>query len=182
MNVFWQTEPLTKEQFDLMTALIAAQHAVAFRENVSSNVLINAMIGSGDYCKAVAAAILTLGNLHAPIAQTMRLLGGKDPAAEAKIRLEAGKLVPGWGSSFPAEPEVWEPVAAKLKPAIIDKINAVTKTLHDAGKQINPNPSTWTAATALQLRIPTKVAPYLFIAGRLGAWSAIALNADTRRV
>jgi hypothetical protein len=182
ISVFWQQEPITQEQYELLLALFAAQHQAAYRENISSNVLVNTMIGSGDYCKAVAAAILTLGNLHAPIAQSMRLLALKDPVVEAVKRLESGKLVPGWGSWFPSEPEVWAPVRDKLTERMRGKIDAVTALLHERGKNIEPNPSTWTAATALHLRIPVTVAPWLLINGRLGAWGSIALRAAEGRV
>jgi len=130
----------------------------------------------------LAAAILTLGNLHAPIAQSMRLLGSKEPDVEARKKLDAGKLVPGWGSSFPADEQVWAPVRERLTERMRAKIDSVTALLKASGKDIEPNPSTWTAATALQLRMPVAVAPWLLINGRLGAWSAIALKANERRV
>ena len=63
-----------------------------------------------------------------------------------------------------------------------DKIDAITRYLHEKEKNIFPNPSTYTAACAIILKVPTDVAPYLLILGRLGGWSALALKANGRKV
>lgn len=166
----------THEQ--LLAALFEAHHKVCFRDNISSATIVNAMTGSGSYVQAVAAAILTLGGLHAPIVQTMRLLELYDPASEASAMLKRGQLVPGWGGSFQKDgPDpVWQPVEALLPVPMRQKLDSVTQALHAAGKRIYPNPSAYTAATAILLDIPEQLATSLLIRGRLSGWTEIAAS------
>lgn len=172
-----------------MVAVFAAHNASCDRPNVSSTAVVNAAVGSGDYTKAMATAILSIGGLHAPLAETINLLKMDDPAAGVRKCLENGWRVPGWGNSF--EKGHPDPLWADFEKLLFAdagwniKFNAITKTLHDAGKDIYPNPSAYTAACAISIGLPDNLAPYLFIAGRLSAWTAMVgncLNAPPREM
>lgn len=158
-----------------------AHHLSAFRQNVSTQVVQLVAAGSNDYTKAISAAISSVGGRHAPLSATMNLLQSVNPDAMVKRLLKDGLLVPGWGSSFnkgEADP-LWADVDSILSLNYFDlyqTIQTITRALHSAGKNIQPNPSTYTSACALALGIPAKVAPFIFITGRLSAWSEIAAS------
>ena len=181
MRAFWRETELSEAERDLLEELLAAHHQAVFRGNISSITVGNAMGGSGDYCKAIAAGILTLGAMHAPIAQTMRLLSDEDPVARAGEIINDNLLVPGWGNSFiKGEPDqMWAAVEGRIEAIsapMMQRIGYVTRYLHGIGKQVYPNPSTYTAAAALILDIPESVAPFLLIMGRLQGWTELTLR------
>lgn len=154
-----------KDAVVLEQALFKAHHEAVFRDNISSVTVINAMIGSGSYIQAIASAILTLGGLHAPIAQTMRVLSGA----------ALPERIPGWGGSFQKDgPDpLFAPVVALLPAQMNRRIDEITGVLHARGKKIWPNPSAYTAAVALVLGIREELAPYLLIKGRLAGWTQL---------
>ena len=162
----------------LQLALSKAHDISARRQNMSTVAMVNAAIGSGSYANGIAAACLSVGGVHAPLAESMALLSLDDPVAKVKQLLAAGSRVPGWGNSFikgkpdPDWLEVDRMLAADW-PDLYSKIADVTKFLHKNGKQVFPNPSTYTAAVALLVGMQPKLAAYLFIAGRLRAWTEI---------
>ena len=87
--------------------------------------------------------------------------------------------MPGWGGTFQKEDfdPLWNEVAERLMkfaPAIAARIDLITTELFQAGKKIYPNPSVYTAGTALALRVPKKLIVCLFIIGRLTAWARLA--------
>jgi citrate synthase len=176
---FWREEPFTDAERVLVDALFRAHHRSAFRENPSSVTVLNAFAGSGDLSKAIAAALLTLGAKHAPLAQTVEFLSLEDPAGMVPKMLEAGQKIPGWGGTFQKDGSdpIWTEVAQLLVtgwPAIARKVDSVTIALIGHGKYLSPNPSAYTACVALALGLQAPLAPYLFIAGRLSAWTQLA--------
>lgn len=176
MKPFWRKEPLTGTEEKLLAAVLEAHALSARRPNISRGSLLNCAAGSGDYCKSLASAILTLGGAHAPIVDTIQFIGSKRPAGLVPGILDSGKRVPGWGNSFEKghHDPAWDTVRELIQQCDLNlsiEIEAVTEALHKAGKDIYPNPSTFTAATALILRIPTPLAPWIFIRGRLDAWT-----------
>jgi citrate synthase len=179
-NPFWREEPFTDNERALLDALFLAHHRSAFRDNPSSVTVINAAAGSGDLAKAIAAAILTTGTKHAPLMATIIFLSLDDPGGMvAKIYLSAGGKIPGWGGTFQKdEPDpIWVPVQELLTshwPVIGAKLDSVTDELRRHGKILCPNPSAYTAAVAIAIGLPAPLAPYLFIAARLSAWTQIA--------
>jgi len=180
---FWRSEPLSEPEQKLLDALFAAHTKAACRENCSTVAVLNSWTGAGSYTAAIASALLTLGGAHAPVAEIMRFLGQKDPEDRALFRLATGDKVPGWGSDFvkgKPDPDWAEVDAAleKVAPGLNESIRAVTTVLHEHGKVIFPNPGAYTAATALALGIPESVAPWLFVQGRLGAWTKILMEAS----
>jgi citrate synthase len=178
MKVFWREEPLTETEQALLDACCEAHYQSSFRENISSFVLANAAVGSGSFFQSVAAALNTLGSLHGPVEAAYKVLTGE---TSAKAALHKGKRVAGWGTSFPDD-IFWKPVADQLRtnfPAIANKIDLVTGFLVSSGKHIEPNPACYTAATALALGMPARLAPYVFLKGRLDAWAKIFNTALT---
>jgi citrate synthase len=178
---FWREELLTGNETELINALFLAHHQSCYRDNISSDTLINAMVGSGDFSKAIAAAILTTGAVHAPIEDTYWFLLQAHPEKDVKKRLEADKKIPGWGGTFQKnEPDpIWHDVDQLIRrrhPDIGKILTDVTEALAENEKRIFPNPSAYTACVALALDVPPKVVTYLFIAARLSAWGHLVLK------
>jgi citrate synthase len=178
-NPFWREEPFDERERTLLDALFLAHHQSAFRDNPSSVTVINAAAGSGDLAKAIAAAILTMGAKHAPLSSTVEFLLLEDPAGMVARILEAGQKIPGWGGTFQkdASDPIWAEVARLLAanwPLLAAKLGFVSVTLRQHGKVLCPNPSAYTAAVAIAIGLPPKLAPYLFAAARLSAWVQIA--------
>jgi citrate synthase len=179
VSPFWREEPFTEPERLLLEALFRAHHRSAFRDNPSSVTAINAAAGSGDLAKAIAAAILTTGGKHAPLCATVEFLSLEDPAAFVPKMLETGRKIPGWGGTFQkdAPDPIWIPVYQLLStdwPLIASKLDSVIVTLGQHRKYLWPNPSAYTAASAIAIGLPAPLAPCLFIAARLCAWTQIA--------
>jgi citrate synthase len=176
---FWREEPFTDNERALLDALFEAHHRSAFRDNPSSVTAINAAAGSGDLSKAIAAAILTTGAKHAPLSSTVEFLLLESPALMVPNILSAGRKVPGWGGTFQKDvgDPIWAEVARLLAaswPHLAAKLGFVSVTLRRHGKALCPNPSAYTAASAIAIGLPATLAPYLFAAARLSAWAQIA--------
>jgi citrate synthase len=110
---------------------------------------------------------------------TIIFLSLDDPGGMVGKILSAGGKILGWGGTFQkdAPDPIWAPVDQLLTrhwPVIGDKLDSVTDELHRHGKILWPNPSAYTAATCITIGLPAPLAPYLFIAGRLSAWTQIA--------
>ena len=181
MKAWWRDKELTDEEAGLLTMLFTAHHKSAFRENASTVAVITAADASGDLCKAFSAGLMTLGLNHAPIEQTVNFLLLAYPPRYVEDILKSGKRVPGWGGTFQREqPDpIWSDVSLELMtmaPDLHAKISDVTVELGRLGKDIYPNPSAYTAAAAIRVGMPAKIAPYLFIAGRAAAWAQIAAS------
>lgn len=188
---FWRDEPLTAGELDLLHTLFKAHDELARRANVSTWVAVNGALSSGDFEKGIAAAILTTGGTHAPLAECFDFIVGVGillPAAQkAIIMIDQKKKVPGWGSDFAKDgPDpLLEGVHGKLieaNPAFHRLIDSVTQAMHEHGKMVWPNAGCYTAAVAVTLGIPRIVVPYLFIAGRLAAWADLILKNHGQKV
>lgn len=178
---FWREQPLSDEEVRLLSLLFKAHDASAYRPNVSSEIVVSSCIGSGEYLKAIPAAMLTLGGLHGPIIQTVSLLESTHAPEIARSILLQGKKVPGWGSSFAnaQKDPIWSEFENALRLNARDlffRIERVTDELILTGKNVYPNPACYTAAAAIVLGIPAPVAPWLFLQGRLAAWTRLALK------
>lgn len=160
----------------LLSALYAAHAESALRGNNSHQALVLAAHGSGDYLKSICAALMTVGGVHAPLLDTYDLLSCEDLPAAIHRLMALGKKVPGWGNSFvKGSPDpLWEPVRLLLldmDPRLSARIDSGTDCLHAAGKDLYPNPSCYTAAVAILTETPREISPYLFLNGRLTAWT-----------
>lgn len=176
---FWRLESLSKKEQSLFAAVLGCHGISALRENVSAQIARACAASSASYTQSLASAILSTGGIHAPIEQTMNLLNHDDPGTLVGTLLAAGYRIPGWGNDFVKgrRDDDWIPVDDIIKFGdwieVRDKLEAITKALHKAGKDIYPNPSAYTAAAALILKMPPNMAQFLFFAGRLESWSAI---------
>lgn len=178
---FWREKPLSDNESELLHLLFKAHDASVYRPNISSEMIVNAAIGSGDYGKAISAAILTLGSAHAPVSQVVSLLSAPVPHLIVREILRNGQKVPGWGSSFhPGEQDpLWVGVSESVRlndSKLFEKIERCTQEFWSAGKRITQNPGCWTGAVAVILGMSPAVAPWLFIQGRLAGWTLLALN------
>lgn len=185
MNVFWREQPLNEEEAELYQLVLEAHAKSALRSNASAQAVILAAAGSQDYYKALAAGLMTLGGSHGPIEETVnflrRLRRVEDPKFLVNDYLKRGSTIPGWGNSFAKgiPDAVWDRVDSHLQllfADVHDKLRGVTEALHAAGKELYPNPSAYTAAAAIVLGLPAQVSAYLFVAGRLAAWTQVALD------
>jgi citrate synthase len=181
MDVWWRAEPLRPEEQILLDALFRAHAESAFRPNISAVAVANAAAGSGDIAKAIIAGILTLGGKHAPLEQTFHFLALDRPSQRVFSMLEAGQKVPGWGGTWQKDgPDpLWTGVEILLRqyyPDLAFKLDEVSEELLRQGKRLYPNPSAYTAAVALTLGMPARLAVYLFIAARMDAWARIAAS------
>jgi len=178
---FWREQPFSEKEKELLGLLFQAHYQSVFRPNVSTEAVKGAALGSGDYTKSIAAALMTLGSLHAPVVQAVSLLSTDFPARIAHSILDAGQKIPGWGSSFhrgEIDP-IWKPLEAWLAvnhAEMSAKLETVSLILEGRGKKIRPNPGAYTAATAIILGMPAKLAPWLFVQGRLAGWSELFLH------
>lgn len=160
----------------LLEALYAAHDAVALRGNLSHQSLALSAIGSGDYFKAISAALLTLGGVHAPLWPTYQLLSTPNPVEHIQRLVGMGRKVPGWGNSFiKGEPDPdWHVCATMLEQENRDlsgKISMMTAALHALKKPIYPNPSCYTAAVAIHYQLDIDAVGELLVRGRLSAWT-----------
>jgi citrate synthase len=172
---FWREAPLVQEEVDLFFAVLAAHNASALRQNISAEVVRLAAAGSGNFGQSIAAGLLSLGGAHGPIekAADVLMVDGL-----AKNLLDRGERVPGWGSSFVKHgPDpIWAGVADRLEAwPVATTMLRITNLLHEHGKHIWPNAACMTAASGIVLGMPPVVMPYLFLAGRLEAWSQIVM-------
>lgn len=184
MKPFWRVEPLTNQEQQLLDAALLAHSRSAGRGNISGQVALMASIGSGNYTASLCAAMLTTGGVHAPLVQTHNLLNGNSEV-EAKRLLDSGSKVPGWGNSFikGKKDDLWlevDQIICEHFHSHWMNLESVTALVHKNGKQVFPNPSAYTAITAIILKIPAGLSPWIFFAGRLNSWSGlICFGKDT---
>jgi len=180
MKPFWlNRELMDKEQRLLQLCLEAHAKAALFNQNPSSMMVAECARGSMNFTNALMGGLLAVGGVHAPLVETWNVLVGN---WDVDNIIKNGGLVPGWGSSF--DGKEWEPVAACLNlhwPDIMRNIDLVTGKLETAGKTVKPNASTWTAAVGIALQMPPILLPWLFVTGRLDAWSIIILNVTAKK-
>lgn len=183
MNVFWRQKPLAAPQARALSLILNAHEQCAMRDNISTVTLRNAAIGSGSYTNAVAAALLTVGAVHAPLIQAYSFIAqfNPDEVGEFARHIEMGGLVPGWGSDFAKNgpDELLKPIAdciAEFFPLIDAKIQRITDELHARSKMVWPNLACYTAAVGMAIEIPLPILPWLMIQGRLAFWTRDYVN------
>lgn len=159
----------------LFDAVFEAHHQSVFRDNPSTVAFRLAYQATGSFTNALSAALATLGGLHAPLAQTYDLLSNKSPADAAYRIVKSGGKVPGWGTSF-KDDAIWQPVAEIFREDFPESwyvLQQVTDVLHGFGKNVEPNPSAFTAMTVIAFGLPKEMAAWLFVSARLDAWAAL---------
>ena len=173
--------PLNEREEELLHLVLTAHAESAFRENISSNAVAACSAGNGSWTNSIASGLLTLGGTHAPLEQSYEILASSHSLQGVKLMFEDGLRIPGWGNSFHrGEPDpLWVKVdgwLAKHRSDLHTKIQEITQFLHAAGKNIMPNPSIYTAASAIALGIPANCAGFLFLQGRLLSWTQVYLK------
>ena len=163
-------------------SIICDTHArLAFRQNASSLAVAQMANLGKSFPDAVAAACLTLGAIHAPIEACCRLWNMPDEDCRITINemATAGKLVPGWGSSFVKDLPDQELQAAhealpeKTQQRLIRLTGVVNKSLSRAQEKnvvLFPNLGLYTAIYAELLGMSPITASSLALSGRLGPW------------
>lgn len=144
-------ENLSPEQNRLLEAVAKAhQQAATTNKNVSSVTFMNVMMGSGRIENAMAAAILSIGSMHAPILEARGLyrMGQKEVV---KMQLMRGHKIAGFGNSFfktnidPAWSDVWSIIRISF-PKAAERIDELTGWMIELGKPLYPNAALFTAA------------------------------------
>jgi citrate synthase len=163
----------------LMDELMSAHYRSCFRDNASSLAVANAARSSGELTKAITAGLASLGGKHAPIEGTVRLLSANDVEAEVDKYFALGQKVPGWGGTFQQDDRdpLWITVDQMIHadwPELGNRLDAITRLLHSKGKIIFPNPSAYTACAAIIMGLSPRLAPMLFLRGRMNGWYEIA--------
>lgn len=179
---FWREKPLCIIQEGLLRAVLMAHRHSTERDNVSTVTVINAFCGSRSFPQAVAAALCTLGEQHGPVEAVYSLLFESDCVRDAvEHKLFRREKVPGFGNSFfKGVPDpLWVGVDDFLNeyfPEVAGALEEAKQAMWDNGKNVFPNPASFTACAAKALEMPRHVAPWLFIAGRLDGWAKRVLH------
>lgn len=166
------------ETAELMNLTLTA-HAVAAQNNetnVSSMAVKQAAYVGKDFQTAMAAGILTLGNIHAPVTQARHLIFATDNEG-IKQALEEGMRLPGYGNAFHKDEidPAWEGVDEFLRShwsQVHDRIHEIAGLIEEVKeKKLFPNAAAYTAATAQIMNTPWGAEVGLVVAGRLPVWS-----------
>jgi len=164
----------------LINHLVEMHTKMAYRNNASSTLIS----GMGELGKplstALAAGLLTLDSIHAPIADTVTMaqhwMGNKCdeyPLDNENFWERYPNKVPGYGSAWykgEPDPEV-EEFLNYLDPDLLGRAEILTDDVqHYTKKKIYPNAAMATAWAAIELEIPAHEAMSLVIQGRISAW------------
>jgi hypothetical protein len=129
--------------------------------------------------ESMAAALLTLGNAHAPITQACRLwnLPHVQFCEQVCVLYGAGQKIPGWGSSFAPLGEADSMLAffdEAFPPSLLKKRDDMTGQVQAiVARPIMPNAALYTAMFADLLAMSPEEAPRLAILGRANVWTDI---------
>jgi citrate synthase len=159
---------------ELLEALIKAHYRAALEnDNLSKQVAAMVTAGSGDFLKAVAAGILSLGTIHGPLLQARQLLRTATPALIKKILSQKNVRIPGWGNSFfkdKTDP-AWNDVATLMrKKTIWKKIEMIDAAIKAEGKNIFPNAAIFTAGALEEMKWTDGTEGIIFLTARLPVW------------
>lgn len=160
-----------------LKAILTDAHAKCCeRQNVSSATLIHALHGSQFVPQAIAAAILTFGDRHAPVHKIIQLLAAEKFEEIVKTNIEAGAMIPGWGSEFvKGEPD---PIFTELDRYLEANATKTHSVIHEITRIIReakdvdlyPNAGAYTAAVGLELGYSPGDIHFLLLECRLPAW------------
>ena len=160
---------------EILEELERVHDSLAYRDNASSVTIQGCASLGKDFPSSVAAALMTIGETHAPLKQTALLLCYDQPWDMVSQTLKHGKKVPGWGSSFiKGEPDL---TFSKLDLLILEhdeklwnNMNSITKYIQGTGLNLWPNAACYTIASLLVAGKNVKYADRYFIEYRLNAW------------
>jgi citrate synthase len=163
------------ERIVLEELLTAHRHAAQDNPNASSQVAAFVLEAGCTFSQAVAAAVSTLGGLHAPLRAARDVYRYGEPA-EITARASAGEKIPGFGNSFHRDrvDPAFANVGAVLElhfPAAVARIEELQAAVWAAGKKVWPNAALFTAAVCEICRVPDGREEALFLMARIPAWA-----------
>lgn len=160
--------------FDAMST--AHMNSALNNDNVSSSVIQQMARVHKTFGEAIAAAILTLGNVHGPVPQARQIL--YYTADKLLIQsITEGYIVPGFGNSFYKDSidpawEEFEALLIKEFPERAERISEVSAMISEAkGRKIYPNPAAFTATVADLINLPFETEVGLVVNSRMQAWA-----------
>jgi citrate synthase len=165
--------PTDRKAQALLADLTEAHRACTLRNNPSTNGVMLAAQASGSYFQSLIAGLAMLGGLHGPLVATYDQLESPDPIW-VRRELACGRKIPGWGSSFvkgmrdPLLQAVHDTLDG-LYPEVMERIALIQGAMDS--RKLFPNPSCYTAATALALGLPRESVGYLVVQARLLPWT-----------
>lgn len=168
----------TEEQDELLRlVVIAHQTAATDNQNASTVAFVNAYGASGSIENGIASAVLTIGNLHAPIFDA-RIVYETWHANDFAQRISSGLRVPGFGNSFFKDriDPAWEPVDSFIRerfPDIRSRIRNITQIMSDNNRAILPNAAMYSAAVCSELKFTYGTESAIFIMSRIPAWLSL---------
>jgi len=161
----------------LITLVLRAHYIAAKNnENVSSAAIRQAAKLGKEFPEAVASAVLTLGNVHAPLSRARMILFQSSNSLINEYLIEKVK-VPGYGNSFHKDSidPAWIDVDALLRkdfPEVATRIDEVADLIQAyTNKKIYPNAAAYTAAAAELNNFPYGTEYSILINGRMMAWT-----------
>lgn len=160
----------------LINVLMSAHLKAAMNnDNLSSSMVKQVASAGKTFTEAVAAALMTLGQYHAPVTQAREVLFNVNDEDIVEL-LREGKKIPGYGNSFyhdkidPAWDEL-DTILLKEHEAIYNRINHVSDLIcQEKGVRLFPNAAAYTAAVAHLMGVDWHVELGLVMLGRLPAW------------
>jgi len=164
----------------LIDHLVEMHTKMAYRNNASSTLIASMGQLGKPLSTALAAGLLTLDSIHAPIADTVTLVQhwlsnswDKNPSYNEKFWERYPGKVPGYGSAWykgTPDPDV-EDLFTQLDPGLLNKVELLTLRVQKyTKKDIYPNAAMATAWAAIEMEIPAHEAMSLVIQGRISAW------------
>ena len=145
--------------------------------NVSTLVVKAVQSGNpGNVPSAVAAALLTIGAVHAPMAMARRVW--EMTHDEFVAHMESGVIMAGWGNDFFKDrvDPAWEPVMEVLRQDFVpewEKLQDRVGVMHRKSPTIWPNPGGLTAIACEIAKVPKGSEHLLFMLSRITAWTDI---------
>ena len=162
--------------FDLRYEKFVDMHTKMAHRNNASSSIIRAMASLGKPLNdAMAAGLLTLDTIHAPIRSACECFNHYAVYGELNASF-AGRKVPGYGSSwFKNEPDpVVEEYIVHLDPETIGLVDDYTRYVQENWRPgLYPNAALATAAFAFDNDIDPVTAMSKVINGRIDAWVSI---------
>lgn len=173
----------TPQHFELLDLLIRAhRNAAISNNNLSKAVCVQACYGSGKFRQGVAAAILTIGDAHAPLHSAREVYENAD-VESVRQQVANGMIVPGFGNSFfkthidPAFKDLYVhlkshfPSEEQRIAALTDAVWRGLKAKGGSVTQLWPNAALFTAAVCKAIAFPHGVEELLFLLPRLPVWA-----------
>lgn len=153
---------------------VCLAHYQSAKENncVSSAAVRNCNAGNPGTLNGIASAILSLGEIHAPVKRAREIWLNKPNMLSTCLRLDC--KVAGFGNSFfPNGDPKWFPVRQHLKdhfPEAYGQLLAKEAIMLAKSPTLYANAAMYTAITCELLQVPVGHEALLFILPRLPAW------------